>query len=215
VADKLAIYNMALAHLGERKVTLTENREPRRVLDDFWEQEVSYCLERKFWNFTYRTIQIDASTSTVPTFGYAYAFPIPADWIRTRAISASERLTPPLLAFAEEAGYWYADVTPLYVQFNSSDPAYGRDLSLWPASFVDYVAKRLARQACNRITGKSDRLDGPTGLIRQEEKAYKVAAANCAMNEPIRFAPQSGWVSARRRGFGSSGDNPSGGSLIG
>ncbi len=64
-ADKYAIYNMALAHLQERKLARLsngnlENREPKRVLDDFWDQEVAFCLERHFWNFIYRTVQLDA-----------------------------------------------------------------------------------------------------------------------------------------------------------
>ena len=33
--DQLSLYNNALTVLGERKIaSLTENREPRRVLDD-------------------------------------------------------------------------------------------------------------------------------------------------------------------------------------
>lgn len=215
MADKLTTYNLALNHLGERRLSaLTEAREPRRALDDIWATEVAYCLERKFWNFTYRSVLLDASTSVVPSFGFKYAFTIPADWVRTRRLSASETFDPPLLQFAEEAGYWFTNVDPIYVQFASNDPTFGMDLSLWPASFTDYVACRLARQACVRVRGSADLLYGPQGLIKTEEKAYKVAAANCAMNEPVGFAPMTGWVRARRA-TGLGGDFPTGGSLIG
>ncbi len=125
-----------------------------------------------------------------------------------------ENLDPPLLRYAEENGYWYADLSPIFVQFNSKDAAYGLDLSQWPASFVDFVAKRLARQTCKRITGKDDLLQGPHGLIKQEIEARRVAAANCAMNEAVGFAPQSKWIRSRMSSF-AAGDTPPGGSLLG
>lgn len=205
--------------LGERKLaSLTEAREPRRVLDDIYDQEVAYCLERKFWNFIYRSVSIDSSSTITPGFGYNYAFRIPNDWIRTRRLSSSPTLEPPLVQVAEEAGYWYTNVTPIYVQYNSNDPLYGLNLGNWPASFTDYVAKHFAVTAAPRIPGKAELLAGPDGLIRREEKAYKVAAANCAMNEAIGFAPQGAW-SRSRRGWmsgmpGPGGDEPSGGGLI-
>lgn len=214
MTDKLTLYNLALRHLEERKLaSLTENREPRRVLDDFYQQEIAYCLERKFWNFAYRTVMIDASTSIVPGFGYLYAFTIPLDWIRTRKLSAVPQLDPPLLDVAEETGYWYTNIAPIYVQYNSNDTLYGLNLGAWPASFTDYVSKRLARVCCKRITGATELLKGEDGLINQEERAYKISAANCAMNEAIGFKPMSGWVRSRRMP-GLGGDDPTGTSLI-
>jgi hypothetical protein len=215
MADKLTIYNEALSHLQERRLaSLSVARSTRRTLDLHWDGAKAFCLERKFWNFIFRTVMIDASTQVAPAFGFSHGFQIPNDWIRTHRISASEALNPPLLRYSEEAGYWYADVTPIYVRYNSSDMAYGNDLSLWPQSFADYVAFQLAVRACQKITGSSALLQGPQGLLKRDEKAYKIAASICGMNNPIGFQPQSGWVSSRR-GFGrSSGDTP-GGSLIG
>jgi hypothetical protein len=215
----LTLYNGALGHLDERPLaSLSENREPRRALDTFWNDAVNYCLERKYWNFGYRSVSIDASTTLTPAFGFLFGFKIPADWIRTRRLSAVQTLEPPLIDVAEEAGYWYTNVTPIFVQYNSNNPLYGMNLGAWPQSFAEYVELRLARKACKRVTGSTDLLKGPDGLIAQEEKAYKVAAANCAMNEAIGFAPQSSWVRARRGAMsgmpGPGGDEPTGGSLI-
>lgn len=220
MTDKLTVYNGALGHLEERRLaSLSEPREPRRVLDDLWDKEVAYCLERKFWNFGYRAVSIDASTTLVPTFGPQFAFKIPDDWIRTRRLSSVQTFDPPLLQVLEEAGYWYTNITPIFVQYNSNDPLYGMNLGLWPASFADYVEFRLAVKAAPRIANKAALLPGPEGLIKREEKAYKVAAANCAMNEAVQFAPQSTWIRSRR-GFVSNmpapgGDDPTGGQLIG
>lgn len=216
MTDKLALYNNTLAGLlGVRRLeSLSVPSEPRRALDDVFAEVVAYCLERKFWNFAYRAVAIDASSIATPLFGFLYVFKIPDDWIRTRLLSAVETFDPPLLQVKEETGYWFASVTPIYVQYNSNHPLYGQNLGAWPASFTDYVSARLARKTCVRITGSAKPLSGPDGLIKQEERAYKIAAANCAMNEAIGFAPQSSWVRARR-GFGrAGGDDPTGGSLI-
>jgi hypothetical protein len=188
------------------------------VLDSFYTKTVAYCLERRFWNFGYRTVQINASTQIVPQFGYLYAFAIPSDWIRTRKFSSVPTLDPPLIQMSEQAGYWYTNITPIYVEYTSSDNSYGGNLGLWPESFADYVAARLARLACPRITDAQAKLMGPQGLIAEETRTYKIANANCAMNEAVGFAPQSSWVRARRgfvRGLPApGGDEPSGGVLI-
>lgn len=214
MTDKLTIFKAALAHLQERTiVSLTENREPVRVLNDLWPETLAYCLEREYWNFTYRAIQIDASTTVVPSFGYTYAFAIPTDWVRTRKMSGVPQFDPPLLDVKEETGYWFANLTPIYVQYNSNDAWHGGNLGAWPASFADYVEKRLAVRACGRITGKSDLLPGKDGLEAKEYKAYKVAISNCAMNESIAFAPLCSWVAARRQP-GPNVDNPTGTRLL-
>lgn len=217
MTEKLTIYNGALAHLEQRKLaSLSEGREPKRVLDDLWDKEVAWCLERHFWNFAYRSIELQYSASVTPTFGYAYAFQKPSDCIRTRKLSTSPTFLPPLLRFAEEAGFWYADEATLYIQFNSNHAQYGMDLGKWPASFADFVEHRLARKGCKRITGSDDLLQGAHGLIKQEEKARRNAAAICAMNEPVGFAPRGSWVNSRTGfGIGRPGGDVPGDSLIG
>jgi hypothetical protein len=215
VTDKLTLYNLALGHLGERRLaSLAEPREPRRVLDDYWDSVVGYCLERKLWNFMLRVISIDASSTVTPAFGYVYAFKIPADRIRTVLVSTQPQLNPPLNDYKEETGYWYANATPLFVGYSSNDPLYGMDLGAWTSSFEKYVGLALAVASCTRIRNSDELLRGPDGLLKREMREYKVAAANSAMNNPVGFAPTSSWVRSRRSWGGAGGDNPSG-SLLG
>ena len=197
--SKLAVYNIALGHLGERKLaSLAENREPRRVLDDYWDATALYCLERGLWKFARRSALIDASTSITPQFGLTHAFEKPSDWIRTFVISDNERFDPPLLQYKDENGLWYADTDPLYVEYVSRDPAFGLDLSLWPETFSDYVALRLAAQACPRITNSSTRLDI---LKRDEKKAKAEALSKDAMDGAPAFPPTGSWVRSRAAAF--------------
>lgn len=200
MASRLALYNDALGLLGERKLSsLSEAREPRRVLDDFYSGVIKYCLERGLWNFAMRAIQTDSSTSIVPTFGYSYAFTKPDDWVRTAIVAADEVFTlPGLLDFADEPGLWYANVDPLYVKYVSDHASYGLDLSLWPETFTDYVTIRLAGQACYRITKSDARVET---LEKKEKQAKIVALASDAMNQPPGRPQRGSWVRSRYLGF--------------
>lgn len=194
MADKLEIYNLALGHLGERKLaSLSENREPRRVLDDFYDNAVAYCLERGFWNWAMRTVLLDSDPSYDPPFGYTLAFTKPMDWVRTYVISDSDRLDPPLLRYIDEGGLWYADCDPVYVRYVSNDSAWGMDLGQWPESFADYLAARLAVRTCKRISGANPSDD----LKTEERRTLAVARSRDAMDEPPGFPPTGTWVTSR------------------
>lgn len=199
MTSKLEIYNLALGHLGERKVSsLTEAREPRRVLDDFYDAVMAYCLERGFWNWAVRTVEQASSDSYDPPFGQQYAFEKPTDWVRTYTISANESLTPPLLDVVDEGGLWYSNADPLYIRYLSNGTTWGMDLSLWSASFTEYVALRLACRACKRITGNMPNED----LLREEKRSLAIAKSKDAMDEAPGFPPTGTWAASRR--FGGS-----------
>jgi hypothetical protein len=206
-ASKLRIYNQALGHLGERSLaSLSEPREPRRVLDDYYSDVVAHCLEMGNWKFALRDAAIDAHASVTPAFGFAKAFRKPIDCVRTCQVSANETFEPPLLRFtAESLGtmgvFWYADCDPLYVRYVSNHAAFGGlDLSRWTQLFEDYVALRLALLACPRISGAESRAES---LRRQERKALAAAREHDAANSPPQFQPGGTWAMSRGAGNAS------------
>lgn len=192
---KLAIFNDALAHLGELKLaSLTENREARHVLDDGWSSRVTFCLERAFWNFAMRSVEIAASDTHAPVFGMAYVFEKPSDWLRTYQVADNERFEPQLAQFIDEAGHWHADIATLFVHYVSDDNSYGFDLGQWPRSFTDCVSVALALHACYRITGSDSRVER---LERQLKRNFALARGNDAMNEPPARLPLNSWARSR------------------
>lgn len=202
MADKLSLYNDALGWLNERKLaSLTEAREPRRVLDDAWDGVVAHCLEAGVWNWSMRAQEIESSTSVEPGFGYAYAFQQPDDMQRFWQMADNPHFDPQLQYFHDEAGFWYADVDPIWVRFISNDVDYGLNIGKWTQMFADYVAARLAVRCCGRITGNDSRLDG---LMRIEKKAKAQALSNDAMREPPGRLPVGSWVSSRGGGWNTS-----------
>jgi hypothetical protein len=198
MTTKIEVYNAALTHLGEREIaSLSEDNEPRRALDSVYSRAAGYCLERGMWNFGKRTISITPSEDIAPEFGFTNAFEKPDDWVRTMRIADNENFAQPLMHMQDEAGVWYADVTPLYVEYVSNGTSYGMNLSKWPETFTDYVSIRLARLICRRITSSDSKYDE---MRKDEIKALTVARANDAMNQPPGMPPQGTWVVSRSAG---------------
>lgn len=196
-AAKLSIYNNALGHLGERKLaSLTENREPRRVLDDFYDNVLRYCLEQGQWTVSAgRQVEIAASGSVTPSFGFSNAFAKPSDWVRTIRISDSETFDPPLLRFSEQRGFWYSDASTLYVEYVSNSATLGGlDLSRWSEAYENYVTLRLARLACPRIANDSTRRQE---LLKEERKALAEARNLETSGKPPLMQMGGSWVRSR------------------
>lgn len=209
---QLALYNMALRLIGERRLaSLAEAREPRRVLDDIWNDgAVDFCLEQGQWNFAIRAVSITPST-TEPEFGYVHAFDKPNDLIRTVGIAEDEFFNTPLTRVMEEVGFWFADINPIYVRYVSNAASYGNDMTRWPQTFVKFVAAYLASEAVLTLTQSDEKHKMMLALYNQR---LTDARSKDAMSEATQFSPQGGWSSARH-GHHSRRDRGNRGSLIG
>lgn len=214
--DRLGLYNGALRECQERKLaSLSENREPRRLLDDIWAEGqglVRAVLQVGQWRFARRTVELSPEPDIETSFGYQNTFAEPDDFVRTCALCSDPMLHSPLLAYQVENGFWYADIDPLYVSYVSSDVAYGGDLTKWPPNFVLYVETHMASLITGRLTGsKADRND----LLKLAEMRKRAALNTDAMESPTQFPPEGSWVSARRGGYASRWDRGSRSRLIG
>lgn len=214
-ATQLSLYNDALRNLGSRKLaSLSEAREPRYLLDDAWADGAQrYCLEAGLWTFAMRGAKLDYSPSVEPPFGLRYAFDKATDWVRTAAVCSDERYSTPIdgNAFADEAGFIFADLQTIYVKYVSDDASFGFDLSLWPETFTRWVGAYLATQIVNNLTSATVKAD------QMEKRAHRLlvdARSKDAMNTGTQFLPLGGWARARsgRRSYLDRGNR---GQLIG
>ena len=94
----------------------------------------------------------------------------------------------------DEKGYWFADITPLYVRYVSNDASYGLDLTAWPESFTRFVELSLAYRVALGVTGSESTRDRVGGDMK---KAEKIAKSRDAMNDPPAFMPTGSWSRAR------------------
>lgn len=197
---RLDIYNGALRIIKERRLSsLTENREPRRLLDDAWGDgqnggAVKYCLQMGQWTFAKRTMRIDYSPSITPDFGYRCAFDQPEDMVKPVGIWCDEYCQQPLLRYSDERHYWFTDIETIYVGIVSNGLNYGADLSLWPETFAKLVEAYLAREIAPNLTNS----DKAVQLAEYAWKKAKVdAKSDDAMRNPTKFMPAGGWLTSR------------------
>lgn len=213
MATRLGLYNAALRECGERKLSaLTDDSPSRYILDDVWtEGFVSEVLSEGQWTFATRSIELPSDDSTETQFGYAYSFQNPTDLVRTVALCSDERFQTPLTGYQVEAGFWYADIDPLYIRYVSNDDDYGGDLTVWPRDFTTYAELQLAWRILPRLTGsKADRLE----IAKYAKRALLNAKSTDAMEKPVQFTPRGSWVSSRT-GRRSLNDRGSRSRLIG
>lgn len=201
---KLSIYNAALGHLGARELaSLTEAREPRRVMDRVWgadNQVVKYALSRGEWNFGLRTMLADYNPSIEPGFGFQRAFEKPDDCARLAAMSDDEYLRRPLgnAEYVDEANFWFSDHDVIYARYVSTDDAYGMDSSRWSESFKKYIALHMAHEACERLTNSTAKKDR---MQRDMLMMLKEARSADAMQEGHKLLPSGSWSRSRRAGW--------------
>jgi hypothetical protein len=214
MTTQLDIYNGALLLVGERFLsTLTENREPRRLLDRVWSSNgVKTCLEMGQWNFAMRTIQIDYDSGVEPDFGYNRAFPKPEDWVLTSGLCSDEFFRSPLTRYWDEAGYWYSDLDTLYVRYVSNDTGYGMDLNKWPESFREFVEAHFASKIILRLSNSVDEL---TKVEKLRTARLKTAKSRAAMAEPTSFPARGNWSLSRNRYPNRRDGGSQSGNLIG
>lgn len=198
MATRLGLYNVALRSIGERPLSsLSEEGEPRLLLDDVWTANhgiIHYALEQGQWKFALRAQGIDSDSSVTSELGYAYTFVIPDDLVSLNMISANEYFDPPLVDFEEEAGYWFADVDPLYVRFVSKDTnGYGGDLSMWPETFATWVGYHMGAEIAPRLTGQRD----TEKIVARAKALLADARSKDALRGPVRFPPRGSWANAR------------------
>ena len=220
--DRLKIYNGALQIIGDRRLAgLSENVKARHELDAVWQDGgVQYCLEQAQWNFAMRTAMITYDPDVDPAFGYQHAFEKPTDWVNTSAVCQDEYYNVPLLQYADEVGWWFADITPIYVKFVSNGDDYGMNLAKWPYSFTEFVKHYFASKVVMALTtdkNKQQTLLGPpgrpdAGLLGN---ALLTAKNRDAMAKPAQRPAQGGWSKSRQGGWGTGMDGGPGGNLIG
>lgn len=216
--SQLQIYNAALDLCGERALaTLTEDREPRYLLDNVWARGgVRYCLEQGQWNFAMRTVMLDYDPSIAPDFGYRKAFSLPDDLVQIANVASDEYFNEPLRAYQKEGQELYCDLETIYIRFVSDDDTFGFDYSLWPESFREYVeayfASKIIRKfgTRERITDICDPKKGVLAIARKNAKNKDL------QTQPTRFRAQGGWTKARGgRPGGPMGDGGNPGALTG
>ena len=194
-ASQMSVFNKALRWLEERSLaSLSEQREPVRLLNNEWQDAVQTCLEKDYWKHAIRESQFSPDVNRTPNFGFLWAFTKPTDWVSTFQVSDNPAYDPLHRRFTDQNNVWYADSNPLYVRYVSNDPDYGWNLALWRAGFTEYVAAYLAWLLAPRTKQWQQKVDAIEKILR---KAEARAIAQDAMQGPPGKPPYGTWVTSR------------------
>lgn len=198
---QVGIYNLALGFLGERSaLTIADATEPVRVLNGYWDHASKFCLEQGHWKFAEREAVLTPSLTELPTSGMANAFAKPTDYVRMNSLCADEFFQNPIIHIHERGLFWYCELDTLYIRYVSNDEDYGMDVTLWPETFVLYVALYLAILGVPRIAPdkKNEVITAPgnVGIV----EAKRNALAKDAVAGPIQFIQQGNWATSRSTG---------------
>ena len=86
MADVVGICNSALAKIGAaRTVSLTEGSKNANVCAEQYDKLRDDLLRGHAWNFAVRRVKL-ARLAEDPAFGFARAYQLPADWLRTVSV---------------------------------------------------------------------------------------------------------------------------------
>jgi hypothetical protein len=168
--------------MKERRLgSLSDDRESRRTLDEFYNEIVQFGLEQGMWKFAMRSASL--TQAGAGAYGFTYVFNKPTDLVHLFMASGSADFDPPMVYdYADEGTVLYANSSPLHIRYSSNDASYGGDLSKWPQGFAQYVATELAAWTAYPITGN----EKITAMLDQKAKILlaNALAMFSLVNEP-------------------------------
>lgn len=202
MASKTEVANRALVKLGEKRITsIDDDNKPARTLSSMFDRVRDAELRKRRWSFAIKRAQL-AADSDAPAFGYSAQFTLPVDCLRVLQVSEN--------GFGPDLSDLRSDIAPYAIEGRKLliDASAGSALPLryiaaiadttqWDALFIEVIACKLAIEACETLTGSTDKR-------RQAWEEYRHAIAEAvranAIEMPSRAVHDDTWVTARSIG---------------
>lgn len=186
----VAICNMALQKLGAARITsLTEDSRNARACNACFEMVRDRELRARAWNFAKKRETL-APHATAPAFDFAYAFPVPSDFLR---------LLPPARTYLDWSIENHQGVKCIMTNDGDSIEviyiAKITDPTLYDPLFDEALACKLATHMCEEIT-QSNQKKADTAA---EYKAVMAEARQINAYEQVSAEPpEDPYLAARR-----------------
>ena len=145
MADVVGICNSALAKIGAaRIVSLTEGSKNANVCAEQYDKLRDDLLRGHVWNFAIRRVKL-ARLAEDPAFGFARAYQLPADWLRTVSVHDTARADPAArqgVRYRIEGRRLLSDAEEVYLRY----VARVADPNAMPPDFREALAALLGRE---------------------------------------------------------------------
>lgn len=196
------ICNLALDLLSAGTVQDVENptNPTEEILNRWYDHSRRKALREHPWNFAVRRKTLSAS-ATAPAFGYAKAFPMPANFLRVLYISTDlatdQETVLPTSAYQFEGGSIL--ITNTYGDSTVLNLVYVADIttvSQFDPMFIDLLAHDIAISCAYKLTESNTNIDRLARLARQRSI---IAKAIDGQERPPERVERSKAISARNR----------------
>jgi hypothetical protein len=185
---KLGIINSALLKLGaDRLTSLSENRKSAILMNEQWDEIRQKVLREGQFNFSIKRVEL-AQNSTAPTFGWTFAYNLPADCLR-------------VLKFARKKDDDFFDYQiegrTLVTDENSAKIRYifdATDASQFDVGFAEALSWCLAADLGYAITQNAQMV---SAAVAQYEKAIKAARSMDAQEGTPDEIEDDEWIISR------------------
>jgi len=193
MASETDIANAALTKIGASTITSftdgSKNANRIAIQYPFVRDDL---LRRHNWNFATKQLKL-ARSSTTPVSAYDYAYPLPADWLRTISVSDSDSGSAGL-PFREEIvdnqRCILANSDQVYLRYiaDASDP------NVMPADFQWALIVALARSVAVSIANSNTMEDQ---LRSEADTALMRAKSSDGMGATPESRPRGSWATSR------------------
>jgi hypothetical protein len=174
----ITICNRALQKVGAHTITsLTDQSVNARALNTMYYSVRDSVMAASRWNFTIQRFQLAAS-SNQNAFGPLNIFPLPAGWLRVLPPDPLDNVNDRdwLIEGSNIISAWNP---PLNVKIQMKI----EDVTLYPASFIEALAAKLAYELCEPLTQSNTKKQAC-------DADYKMAIADAKKLNAIQNVPQ-------------------------
>ena len=193
MAGETDVVNVALQLIGATPITsLGQGTPSANAADDIYTEVRDDLLRSHPWNFATTRVKL-AQSATTPVFEFDFAYPLPADWIRTISVSANDAGRGAVLYRMEvvnnqRAIVASADELWMRYVFRVTDP------NLMASDFRRAFEVSLARDLAIAL-GASNRMQNDLGV--QANRTIARARSSDAMGAFPELRPRGSWASVR------------------
>jgi hypothetical protein len=193
VISQTRVANHALQKLGAGLISsMDEDTREARTVKACYSILRDRELRAHSWNFSIKRVAL-APSATVPAFGFAKAFPLPADCLR-------------ILPSARHVDWTIENINGVsHILTNEGTVIYLRyvaritDEAAFDELFVDMLACKIAWHCCETITQSNQK---KADVMAEYKEARAEARRINAFEQASPQEPEPPWLTARRAGSG-------------
>ena len=195
MASETSVANVGLRLIGQGPITnRTDGSVNGNIIDDIFDDIRDDCLRYSPWNFATKRVEL-AKSSTVPGFEFDFAYPLPADWIRTISVHSNDVGHGAVLHRMELVNGQRSIIV-------SSDQLFFRyvyrekDPNIWSSDFRRAVSEAIGRDTAVPISSSNTLQEQ---LRKQFKRTMLRAQSSDAMGASPESRPRGSWVDRRGR----------------